>query len=240
MMWKAVLQVLAALVTGLIALLDYKWWDKRTLKFRRARGSLFLLILVLLFVSILVTIQDEQKKDREIEDLTNRLDEITKQLTGGDSYCYVQFLFPVTSDNLILVWLKNGGDYPLHDTQVRMVDLYKFHNLQWSVPMSEEEVKKAETLISFGTIPPHRIAELGRIETPAELDVYGFNIWIYTRYRHFVQEARFKRFEGRWRLAHRLFEQTDQGKTLIFEEIPRQFLGTSSAEEIWEFTPISR
>lgn len=240
MTWKVVLQVLAALVTGLIALLDYKRYDKRTLKFKRARGSLFLLILVLLLVSILVTIQDEQKKEREIEDLTDRLDEITKQLTGGDSYCYVQFGFPVTSDNLILVWLKNGGDYPLHDTQVRMVDLHKFHNLQWSVPMPEEEVKKAETLISFGTIGPHSMTEFARIKTPAELDAYGFNIWIHTRYREFVQEARFKRFEGRWRLAHRLFEQTDQGRKLIFEEIPRQFLGTSSAEEIWEFAPNSQ
>jgi hypothetical protein len=240
MMWKMVLQVLAALVTGLIALLDYKWYDKRTLKFRRARRSLFLLILILLVASILVTIQDEQNKEREMEDLTNGLDEITKQLTGGDSYCYVQFGFPVTSDNLILVWLKNDGDYPLYDAQVRMVDLHKFHRLQWIVPMPEEEVKKAETLISFGTIAPRSIAELGRIETPTELDAYGFNIWIHTRYREFVQEARFKRFEGRWRLAHRLFEQTDQGKILIFEEIPRQFLDTGSAEEIWEYAPISQ
>jgi hypothetical protein len=240
MMWKVVLQVLAALVTLLIAILDYKWHDKRTLKFRRARGLLFLFILVLLTVSVFVTIQDDQEKEREKEDLTHRLDEITKQLTGGDSYCYIQFAFPVSSDNLIMVWLKNEGDYPLYDTQVRMVDLHKFHNLEWSVPMPEEEVKKAETLFSFGTIGPHNIAELARIETPAELDAYGVNIWIHTRYKEYVQEARFRRFEGRWRLAHRLFEQTDQGQLLLFEEIPKEFLGTSSAEEIWEFAPISR
>jgi hypothetical protein len=240
MMWKVVLQVLAALVTLLIAILDYKWLNEHTLKFRRARGLLLLFILVLLAVSVFVTIQDDQEKEREKEDLTHRLDEITKQLTGGDSYCYIQFAFPVSSDNLIMVWLKNEGDYPLYDTQVRMVDLHKFHNLEWSVPMPEEEVKKAEALFSFGTIGPHNIAELARIETPAELDAYGVNIWIHTRYKEYVQEARFRRFEGRWRLAHRLFEQTDQGQLLIFEEISKEFPSTSSAEEIWEFAPISR
>ena len=239
-MWKVVLQVLAALVTLLIAILDYKWHDKRTLKFRRALGLLFLFILVLLVVSVFVTILDDLEKEREKEDLTNRLDEITNQLTGGDSYCYVRFAFPLSSDNLIMVWLENDGDYPLYDTQVRMVDLHKFHNLEWSVPMPEEEVKKAETLFSFGTIGPHSIAELARIETPAELDAYGFNIWIHTRYKEFVQEARFKRFEGRWRLAHRLFERTDQGKRLMFEETAQEFLETGSAQEVWEFVPSSR
>ena len=240
MIWKIALQVLAVLVTLLIAALDYKWYDRRTSRFKGARKALPLLCLMLLLVSIVVTIQDEQAKEREIEDLTGRLDEITNQLTGGDSYCYIRFAFPVGSDNQIIAWLENEGDYPIYDTQVRMVDLYKFHNLQWSVPMPEEELRKAETLVSFGTIAPHSIARLRTITTPEELDAYGFNVWIHTRYKVFVQEARFRRFEGRWRLAHRLFEQTDQGEKLIFEEISKGFPGADSAQEIWEFAPISR
>jgi hypothetical protein len=195
---------------------------------------------MLLSVSIVVTIQDEQAKEHEIQDLTGRLDEITNQLTGGDSYCYIRFAFPVSSDNQIMAWLENEGDYPIYNTQVRMVDLYKFLILQWSAPMPEEELEKAETLISFGTVAPHSIARLSTITTPEELDAYGFNVWIHTRYRQFVQEARFKRIEGRWRLAHRLFEQTDQGEKLIFEEISKGFPSAGSAQEIWEFAPILR
>jgi hypothetical protein len=240
MIWKIIFQVLAVLTALLIAQLDYFWYDRRTLKFKRARIALFAVSLLLLLVSLVITIQDEQDNEREITELHGRLDTITNQLTGGDSYSYIQFGFPVGSDNQILVWLANDGDYPLYDVQIRMVDLYKFHNLQWEVPMPVEEIKKAETLTTFGVIGPHTIAELGSIKTPAELDAYGFNIWIHTRYKEFVQEARFKRFGGRWRLAHRLFEQTDQGKKLIFEKISNEFLNTDSAQDIWEFTSVSK
>lgn len=240
MFWKIVLQVLAVLVALLIAGLDYLWYDKRTLKFKRTRIALVPVSLLLLFVSIVVTIQDEQDKVREITDLIGRLDHVTNLLTGGDAYCYIQFAFPVREDNQILVWLMNDSDYPLYDTQIRMVNLYKFHSLEWKVPMPEEELKMAETVINFGTIGPHSVAELASIKTPAELDAYGFNIWIHTRYKEYFQEARFRRFGGRWRLAYRLFEETDQGQKQIFEKISDEFLTIGSAQDIWEYTPTSQ
>lgn len=239
MIWKITFQVLAVLIALLIAMLDYYWSDRRTIKFKRTRTALIVVSLSFLFVSVAVTIQDEVDKNREITVLTSRLDRITNELTGGDSYCYIQFAFPVGSDNQILLWLTNDGDYPLYDTQIRMVDLHKFHNLQWKVPMPAEELEKAETLTTFGTIGPHSVAMLGSIATPAEVNTYGFNIWIHTRYREFVQEARFKRFDERWRLAHRLFEQTDQGNKLILEKVSDEFLNSGSAQKIWEFTPDS-
>lgn len=240
MFWKIFLQVLAVLIALLIAGLDYLWYDRRTVKFKRARLALVPISLILLVVSIVVTIQDERNNQREITELTDRLDNVTNLLTGGDAYCYLQFAFPVHADNQILVWLMNAGDYPLYDTQIRMVDLHKYHNLEWQVPMPEEEIAKAETRINVGTIGPHSVAELTNVKTPAELDVYGYNIWIHTRYRKFFQQARFKRFNGRWRLAYRLFEETDQGQKQIFEKISGEFLSSGSIEEIWEFAPVSK
>lgn len=234
MIWKILFQILAVLVALLTASLDYLWRDKRTLKFKRTRIILFFCSIALLVVSIVAVVYDQYQNDQEIEQLTRRLDRITNELTGGDSYCYVQYTFPVGSNNTIAIWLMNDRDYPLFDTQVRMVDLDKFSNLQLKVPMPESEIKKTETLFSVGVIGPHSVIDLGNIQTPPEKQNYGFNVWIHTRYKEFFQEARFKRVGGRWRLAHRLFEQTNQGSQLIFEKIPKDIFPQDSTST-WDY-----
>jgi hypothetical protein len=232
MIWKIALQVLSVLIALLIANLNYIWHDKRTNRFKRARLILYVALLLTFALSVIVTYQDEHSKSRQIAQLTGKLDAIDNQMTGGESYCFVQFSFPVEVNNLINIDLYNAGDYPLYDIQIRMVDLNKYHALKWKVSMPEEEIRKAETIYNMPVIGPHTLARITTFKTPA-VDLYGFNIWIHTRYKEFVEESRFKRFNGRWRLAFRLFEQTDNGKKVIFETVSREFQRLSR-DEIWK------
>jgi hypothetical protein len=82
-----------------------------------------------------------------------------------------------------------------------MLDLHKWHNAldslgpQAAIP--EVEVEKAQILSPPVTIGPHKGTELYRFSIPIDLDAYGFNIWISTRYKWFFQEGPVGAFEQR-------------------------------------------
>src|SRR6266511_5134627 len=126
MILKIVLQFLTFLVALLISNLDYLWRDKRTLKFKKTRRYLYIVLCLSFSVSIFVTIQDDQEKKREIGELTSKLDEITNELTGGDTYAYFMAIpnegegdpptYPLT------LWVK--GKYPMQKIVAQIETVY--------------------------------------------------------------------------------------------------------------------
>jgi hypothetical protein len=66
-------------LAGLLALLlDYKWYDKRRLVFKKSRNLLISLSILSVLTSIIVTIYDEREKDEAIKTLTAQLDLIKR------------------------------------------------------------------------------------------------------------------------------------------------------------------
>jgi len=126
MFLKIVLQGLTYLAALLIAILDYKRQDKRTIKFKKRRSALFIVLFLLLTANIVITIQDDQEKKREIGQLTSKLDEITNELTGGDTYAYFMAIpnegegdpptYPLT------LWVK--GKYPMQKIVAQIETVY--------------------------------------------------------------------------------------------------------------------
>ena len=76
---KLLLQMTAVLMAVLPAILDYTWHDKRTVKFKRTRLALYLLCFFALIVSAVVTVQDERANERQVQELTTRLDDLRRQ-----------------------------------------------------------------------------------------------------------------------------------------------------------------
>jgi hypothetical protein len=123
---KIVLQIISVLSTWVIARLDYSWYDKETLEFKKGRLGLFIILLILSLLSITVTIQDDQEKKREIKELTDKLDNITNEFTGGDTYAYFTAVpnmgegdpptYPLT------VWVK--GKYPMRNAVAEIQTVY--------------------------------------------------------------------------------------------------------------------
>jgi hypothetical protein len=126
MILKIVLQCSTYLAALLIAILDYTWHDKRTIKFKKTRSALYLLLFLLLTVNIFVIIQDDQEKKREIKELTNKLDNITNEFTGGDTYAYFMAIpnmgegdpptYPLT------LWVN--GKYPMRNVVAQIQTVY--------------------------------------------------------------------------------------------------------------------
>src|SRR5437879_2080527 len=56
----------------------------------------------------------------------SRFDENVKMITGGNSFCYLAFSNPRTAQSMLVAVHK--GKYPLHDINIRIVDINKFLN----------------------------------------------------------------------------------------------------------------
>jgi hypothetical protein len=121
-----ILQGLIYLVGLLIALLDYTWRDKRTRIFKRTRLTLYLVLFLSLVVNTFVTVQDHLENQREKKELTNKLDNITGEFTGGDTYCYFTAVpnmgkgdpptYPLT------LWVN--GKYPMRNVVAQIQTVY--------------------------------------------------------------------------------------------------------------------
>jgi hypothetical protein len=70
---KLVLQALVGVALILVAILDYKLFDKRTKRFRLARRTLFILLTALLILNFFLVYEEDHSKRREIKQLTEQI-----------------------------------------------------------------------------------------------------------------------------------------------------------------------
>lgn len=82
---KLILYVMGTGGSVLVGLLDYLWHDKRTKNFKIARVSLlFVVFPLLLMLGILVIVRDDRDHSSEVEGLSARLDEISRQAKNSE------------------------------------------------------------------------------------------------------------------------------------------------------------
>jgi hypothetical protein len=123
---KIALQIFSVLSTWVIARLDYSWYDKETSEFKKGRLGLFIVLLILSLLNITVTVHDDLEKKQEIKELTDKLDNITNEFTGGDTYAYFMAVpnmgegdpptYPLT------LWVK--GKYPMRNVVAQIQTVY--------------------------------------------------------------------------------------------------------------------
>lgn len=65
MAYKIILQLIVGIGLILTVILDYKWYDKRTKKFKTSRNTLLVLTLLALILSIINTYNDEVERNSE-------------------------------------------------------------------------------------------------------------------------------------------------------------------------------
>jgi hypothetical protein len=81
---KLVLHVLAVLMAILVALLDYRWSDKRTRRFKNTRTVLFILLIISLLLSVGVVVRDDRDKRAELITLQQALADLRIQGARAD------------------------------------------------------------------------------------------------------------------------------------------------------------
>jgi len=147
------------------------------------------------------------------------------------------FMFWWGGHNLATLAFQNGGSYTLHAIQARIVDLTKLslieaHGAPGALP--ESAIKQAETLIEVGDLGPGQLKEVGTVHLPEQSERHGLNIWITTRFQTFTEEIRFRRVDGRWRGAYRVFQWVDD-KPVVRKQQTSEFPKDVCGRPIWDW-----
>jgi len=162
-----------------------------------------------------------RKRNDEIASL-NR--EIAAYSKGEGSYCYFE---PTVSSsrNGVIPALVNVGKNPLHDVRIRIIP-----NPHKRIPPVDnkatyeilEEMMQTETRIDVGTLAPSNVRELAypslilQWDLPISEDKQAYNVFFSARNDYFTQYLRFRRLNGRWFVAYKVFRQLggEEGRVL--------------------------
>lgn len=181
------------------------------------------------------------RKDQELSARAEELAELTSRIHGeqteGDSYGFVRFFYGELGT--FQMHFKNAGPHTLHSIQLRIVDLTELDRIEQSlagtpVPWPEERFASSEVTFNIGDLGPGQVRKIGLVRLPAESGRHGVNIWITTRFKTFIEEARFRRTLDRWMPAFRLDETTGEDpvtRHLSIEGFPTDLCG----RPVWDW-----
>jgi len=166
--------------------------------------------------------------------------EITKLVTGGDSFCYLLPMPDQISDRQSFM-VFHEGNYPLYDVVVQIENRSIMKDLPFKklyddiIESHEKDVaegkqkqrdlsheiealrNKAIKRFQIGTIPPSTAVTLDRFPIPPT-DEMNFFVMIYTRSGYFTQSILQKKFGETWKSSWRVFRHETNGKHRIIKE----------------------
>lgn len=165
------------------------------------------------------------------------------EVTGGDSFCYVDIRELALSGGLLQVALLGKGKNPVSDVNIRIVDLDVMDEAFKSGAL--ENLRKAEITLSF----PHPARYSGfskplyRFKPEPNQVSKRYNVFINARNGTFTELVRLRRIDGQWSTAIRVSASYyDKRSGLVLEDIDRTFpMETLGSDTDWkEFNKLKR
>jgi flagellar biosynthesis GTPase FlhF len=161
-------------------------------------------------------------------------------VTGGDSYCYVQFINSLNGLVNGRMMVIHQGKFPLYDVQIRIVDLDKFNAMSKRGEITIETVMQSEGILNIGNMSPN-LAQMREVPpfspTAEELN---YNIFISARNGSFTELLRLKKINGVWKSALKVergnFSDANPNSlpTLLFEQIDAGFPLDKNGRVVWD------
>lgn len=112
------------------------------------------------------------------------------------------------------------GQYPLFDVSVRIADLEKMNALHEQMKnMTMDAMMQASKLLNVGNMTPNTAITRNdvRWDLPTEVERMAYNIFINARNGNFVQTYNFRRVNGHWKRAYRVFRQAAGEQKPLYE-----------------------
>jgi cell division protein FtsB len=132
-------------------------------------------------------------------------------VTGGDSFCYLDLSY--LNGPSPLPALITGGDNPVYDLQVRIVDLELSDRIEKEReaagrPLTFNTFSAAERVVKLtDTIPPHAYRLLQEVSWPTLTgDAKSYNIFFFARNGEYIEQLRLRRVAGSWARALRVYK----------------------------------
>jgi hypothetical protein len=142
--------------------------------------------------------------------------------TGGDSFCYVQFVAALTSERGFAMAVQKGK-FPLYGVHVRIVDLEKINKQ----PVTLESALHGDTNLEVGDMAVGTGLPLTYINF-SNNEKQDFNLFFSGRNGLWTQLLRMRNVSGRWQSATKVTRSRlgNQGKYEdypIFEKVDPQY-----------------
>ena len=185
------------------------------------------------------------KKSDKIADLTR---EITFISTGGNSFCYVDFLFVVGAPNKPSLVVFHKGKYPLSNVQIVITEMELYKATLPDTPTEKskarrvtvddlEKLDRLRVSLDVGLLgPPGAMVELRRGWKLPDRDQVTYSIQMVTQFQRFYQHLKLKKVNGVWTEAYRVHTYGPDHKLhILTEHIPSNFPRGKSGAVNWDF-----
>ena len=164
----------------------------------------------------------EKRANEIFDNLETRTGLIFSQMTGGDSFCYVNVAESYTGVKNLVV--NHQGNYPLYDLTIRVVDLDRFDEHSGNPEYSHTY----EQVFSIGILLPKQFNSLGNVSLSAQEESKRFNIFFSARNGMFHELLRYKKINNEWAAAIKV----DREKTLL-EAVADNYPKSTTGEVDW-------
>ncbi len=165
---------------------------------------------------------------------------VANDITGGNSFCYFEILFPMENENTIWRKLKHVGDFPLHNLNIRIADSYRdglfLKKYNSTIPI--EEIEKMDERIykeTFFKVGQGNVADdMKIIKIPLDLNKYKFSIFFTARNGEWHQDIVLNKVKGQWQIAIRVTKyDTNQKLITLHEKISKDFPKNDKGDIDW-------
>lgn len=188
----------------------------------------------------------QQQLASKSDEIATLAKETTFLSTGGDSFCYLGFLFGTDAPNTPVLAVVHEGKYPLQNVHVVITDMERFKATFPNIPKGRENARPATAKeldeiddmnflfeVPFLGPPGTTLRLRPRWKLP-ERDQVTYSINIYTQFQTFHQNMKLRKVDGRWTIAFRVVKPVpDKEPLLLREEIPRNFPRDQSGKVKW-------
>ncbi|MFC2138861.1 hypothetical protein ACFLTE_11855 [Bacteroidota bacterium] len=155
---------------------------------------------------------------------SNAEKDILYSITGGDSFCYIQFQNIKSGNGKLLV--IHNGNYPIYDVEARIVDLDKYNQ----AASQNEKIKELLGLnYQIGNLIPGFARDLVQWKEtiPGQLRL---NIFFIARNGSYTQCYRRQLVDGEIAFANKV----EYNGKIVLEEISKNFPKNEKGEIDWE------
>ncbi len=144
--------------------------------------------------------------------------------TGGDSFCYLDFL-PSNNNDRFLVIAVHSGIYPLRDVKVRMLDLNRFKTFCASnknKDYSYDDFMALHTIFDIKSIPPNSVVRMAKIDS-SDKKLRSFNIFFSGLNGFWDEQVRLIFVDGNWVHAIRVRKEINNKSKILYENIDSNY-----------------
>lgn len=181
---------------------------------RTERAAWVFLFLALMCGEVWMMSIDRAKNNQIIGEEMSRFDENLNMLTGGDSFPRLELLSPYPPNGELLPTVLIQGNYPLHTTWMRLVDMRAFGQFKAKnkPPYSFQRVLTAgATVLTLGDLAPNSQMPLSNLHIDDKSDKF-YTVQFGAMNGNWREVLHLRWVEGQWQEAIEVFDDLPGGK----------------------------